>query len=55
MQGKRSFEDDNINDTNSTFDNVHHLPLNINLSNHDLNSIEDFEEALKNEIIIYDE
>ena len=29
--------------------------LNINLSNHDLDPTEDFEEALKNEIIIYDE
>ena len=30
-------------------------PLNIILSNHDLDPTEDFEEALKNEIIIYDE
>ena len=30
-------------------------PLNIDLSNHDLDPTEDFEEALKNDIIIYDE
>ena len=40
------------------FDSVSKLwnePLNVDLSNHDLNPIEDFEEALKNEFIIYDE
>ena len=30
-------------------------PLNIDLLNHDLDPTEDFEEALKNDIIIYDE
>ena len=53
MEGKSSFEDAvNIKIVrigNDAFDE----PLNINLSNHDLNPIEDFKEALKNEIITF--